>query len=136
MPSSFRVKCPGCGKVADLPMGAPCPSCHAPMPPLPNSFIQIYRMGSPIGMAVGYGLYINGEPYGHIGNRQSICVPLPYGSYNLHFTCGMTRRCQDLVVLLTPETPAGFVKAHIRMGFWTNKIIAEPALPEDMPPMD
>lgn len=132
----LRMKCPSCKHVDNLPAGAKCPSCGADMPAVGDSFIQIYRMGSPIGIAVGYGVYINGEPYGHVANKESIRIPLPFGTYNLHLTCGMTRRCKDLTVTLTEESPKAFVKAHIRPGFWTNTIVPEPAEEKDMPPLD
>ena len=48
-------------------------------------------------------------------------------------TCGMTRRCEDLTFTLTPEAPAAYVKASIRMGFWSNTIHLTPADPSEMP---
>lgn len=133
MSNLFRAKC-SCGHVCDIPGNAPCPKCGNPITLPPEGMIQIYRMGSPIGVAVGYGIYINGVPCGHLANKQSIRIPVAYGSYTLHFTCGATRRCQDLVVNITPENPVAYVKARIKPGFWTNSIIAEPASPQDMPP--
>ena len=134
--SLLRFKCPSCGKVVDSAPNTVCPKCSHPMPPLAPGFVQIYRMGSPIGVAVGYGIYINGEPFGHIANKESVRIPLPYGTYTFHFTCGMTRKCEDLTVVLSPASPMAFIKAHIKPGFWTNKIIAEFADPSTMPPMD
>lgn len=133
---SLRMKCASCKHVADLPANAVCPSCGAAMPPVSDSYIQIYRMGSPIGIAVGYGVYLNEEPYGHIANKQSARIPLPYGTYKLHLTCGMTRKCKDMTITLSEENPTFFVKAHIRPGFWTNTIVPEPAEEKDMPPLD
>ena len=131
----LRFKCPSCGAVNDLPVNSNCPKCSEPLALPGAACVQIYRMGSPIGIAVGYGIYINGEPFGHIGNKESIRIPLPYGTYTFHFTCGMTRKCEDLTVALTPDAPAAYIKARIKPGFWTNKIIAESALPQDMPPL-
>ena len=133
----LRFKCKYCSTVSDLSPASPvCPKCGQTVEGYEGGFIQIYRMGSPVGIAVGYGTYINGEPYGHIANTQSVRIPLPYGTYNLHFTCGMTRRCQDVAVTLSPESPAAYVKARIKMGFWTNKIIAEEVDASTMPPMN
>ena len=135
--SAYRFKCPHCGTVSDIPVGANlCPSCSKELSVTNEGFVQIYRMGSPLGIAVGYGIYINGVPYGHIANTQSIRIPLPYGTYNFHFTCGMTRKCVDVTAVLTPDAPAAFVKARIVPGFWTNKIVAELARPDEMPPLD
>lgn len=132
----FRMKCPVCGKVADIPGDGPCPQCGQPLAVWQGGGVQIYRMGSPVGIAVGYGTYINGQPYGHIGNKQSVYIPLPYGTYTLHFTCGMTRRCKDVTVTISPEQQFAYVKARIKMGFWTNTIIAEQVPMEEMPPLD
>jgi hypothetical protein len=101
-----------------------------------GGFIQIYRMGSPIGIAAGYGTYINENPYGYIANKESVRIPLPFGTYTFHFTCGMTRKCEDLTVTLSPENPEAFMKVHIVAGFWTNKIVVEAADRSEMPEMD
>ena len=109
----LRFKCKYCSTVSDLsPANPVCPKCGQTVEGYEGGFIQIYRMGSPVGIAVGYG------------------------TYNLHFTCGMTRRCQDVVVTLSPESPAAYVKARIKMGFWANKIIAEEVDASTMPPMN
>ena len=81
----------------------------------------------------GYGIYLDGQPYGHLANKESIRIPLPMGTHTLHMTCGMTRRCEDLTFTLTPEAPAAYVKASIRMGFWSNTIRLTPADPSEMP---
>lgn len=81
----------------------------------------------------GYGIYLDGQPYGHLANKESIRIPLPMGMHTLHMTCGMTRRCEDLTFTLTPEAPAAYVKASIRMGFWSNTIHLTPADPSEMP---
>ena len=135
MAVSFRFKCASCGEVSDLPANSVCPKCQQPLP-LAEGYVQVYRMGSPIGMAVGYGIYINGQPYGHLQNKHSVRIPLPLGTYNFHFTCGMTRKCEDLSVTLSPENPVAYVKAYITPGFWTNTIKAELAQLSDMPPIE
>ncbi len=131
----LRTKCPSCGKVVDVDSPSPCPDCKTPLPLSPEGCIQLYRMGSPLGIAVGYGVYLNGQPYGHLANKQSIRIPLPFGTYTLHFTCGMTRKCQDVTVTLNPDSPNAYVKARIKAGFWTNTIIATQCAAEEMPPL-
>ena len=131
----YRMKCPACGKVTDVAADGPCPACKQPMMIWRGGGVQVYRMGSPMGMAVGYGTYINGQPYGHIGNCESVYFPLPFGTYTFHFTCGMTRKCEDVTVTITPEQPFAFVKARIKMGFWANSIVAEQVSQQEMPPM-
>lgn len=135
MSNLLRTKCPSCGNVCDVAADAPCPKCNGMLTLPQEGGVQIYRMGSPLGIAVGYGVYVNGQPYGHLANKESIRIPLPYGTYTFHFTCGMTRRCEDVTVTLTPENRFAYIKARIKAGFWTNKIIAELANKEDMPPV-
>ena len=135
MADQFRIKCPSCGHVFDGEPTSSCPKCKLPTAVSAEGGVQIYRMGSPIGIAVGYGIYINEIPYGHLGNQESVRIPLPYGTYTLRFTCGMTRKCQSVTVTLTPENRLAYIKARIKMGFWANKIIAETAKPEEMPPL-
>lgn len=133
MSALLRSKCPKCGNVQDVAGDYACSKCNTAVSLPKDGVIQIYRMGSPIGVAVGYGVYLNGNPCGHLGNTETIRIPVPYGTYTLHFTCGATRRCQDLTVELTPENRYAYVKAHIKMGFWTNTIIAESCSASDMP---
>ena len=131
-----RLKCNHCGHVFDTTINpAICPNCAKEVTASAEAYVQIYRMGSPVGVAIGYGTYINGAPYGHIANKQSVLIPLPYGTYNLHFTCGMTRKCKDVSITLSPEKPKAYIKARIKMGFWTNTIIAEEVSESDMPPI-
>lgn len=133
MSALLRTKCASCGTVADISAEAPCPKCKNMLNLPPDGVIQIYRMGSPIGVAAGYGIYLNGQPFGHLANKESIRIPVPYGTYTLHFTCGMTRKCQDITVTVSPENRHSYVKVRIKPGFWTNCIVAEPATAQDMP---
>ena len=75
--------------------------------------------------------------FAHAGDEQSeyerVVTVLPMGTHTLHMTCGMTRRCEDLTFTLTLEAPAAYVKASIRMGFWSNTIHLTPADPSEMP---
>lgn len=110
-----------------------CESCGAPLQLNDCGAIQLYRMGNMMGMAVGMGIYIDDVPYGHIANKESIRIVLPFGPHKIHVTHTSTRACNDPIVTLAPETPVAFMKAHFgAMGF---KIVVEPAKPEEMPPM-
>ncbi len=132
-----RLKCDHCGHVFDAPINpAVCPKCGKDVAASTDAYVQIYRMGTPCCMLVGFGTYINGEPYGYIGNKESVRIPLPYGTYNFHFTCGMTRRCQDVQITLTPENDKAYVKTRIKPGFWTNSITTQLSTKEEMPPLD
>lgn len=130
MESKLRVKCPHCGKIANSTPGAPCGKCGNPIV-LPNtgSCIYLYRQGSFYGVAGGFSIYINGQEFGSIGNRELLCIPLPYGSYNIHCAAGMSRKCRDLVVNLTPQTPVVYTKVYIKPGFWANSFVVEPMDP-------
>ena len=113
----LRLKCPSCGEVMNAAGFCNCTKCGTPIRYNGWGMLQIYRMGSPVSIAAGYGIYLDGQPYGHLANKESIRIPLPMGTHTLHMTCGMTRRCEDLTFTLTPEAPAAYVKASIRMGF-------------------
>jgi len=106
-----------------------CPSCGAPL--AKGGLIQIYRMGSFSGMAVGMGIYIDDIPCGHLGNKQSIRISVPYGPHKVHMTHTTTRACNDPVFNITPETPYVWCKAHFAAaGF---RIQIDPAAPDSMP---
>ena len=128
----MRVKCPKCGNVVDITDYIPCSKCGAQLGPVGGA-IQVYRMGNPIGIAAGFGIYIDGQPYGHLGNAESVCISVPFGTHTIHMTQGMNRKCTDLTVTLTPQAPIAYMKAHIRMGFWSNTIVIEPSTPDQMP---
>ena len=132
MSKLYRVKCGACGEVQDIAAAKVCSKCGKEIE-VSAGAIQLYRMGSPVGVAAGFGIYINGQPYGHIGNKETFRIALPYGKYTVHCTCGMTRKCNDLTVELTPESPIAYAKASIKMGFWANSINIETAKAEDMP---
>ena len=106
-----------------------CPSCGAPLQS--GGIIQIYRMGSFAGMAVGMGIYIDDVPCGHLGNKQSIRISVPYGAHKVHMTHTTTRACNDPIFNITPEYPYVWCKAHFAAaGF---RIAIEPASPDSMP---
>ena len=111
MTGRFRVRCSGCGNVTDINTDIPCPKCGNTLAPM-GAEIKLYRMGSPIGVAIGFGVYIDGQPCGHIGNKE---------------------KCVDMTLTLTPQAPVGYLKAHIKPGFISNTVVIEPAMPQDMP---
>lgn len=133
MSDMYRFRC-NCGNVFNAPVGTTnCNKCGAPLMTDNCGCLQVYRMGSPIGVAVGMGVYIDNVPYGHLGTCESSRIVLPYGEHLIHMTIGMCRKCTDLRVNITPEQPYICVKAHIKPGFWTNTVVIEPARPEEMP---
>lgn len=122
----IRVKCPHCGHASNVQsVNDICPKCKQPLGLSDEGSIYIYRQGSFFGCAGAFGLYINGEPYGHIGNRELLRMPVKFGTYNIHSAVGMNRRCRDLQVTITPENPVVFTKVHMRPGFWTNSFVLE-----------
>ncbi len=133
MSNMYRFRC-NCGQVFNAPEGtANCSKCGAPLMTANCGVVQLYRMGSPIGVAAGMGVYIDNVPYGHIGNTESTRIVLPFGTHTLHMTLGMTRKCKDLQFTITPEQNYFYAKAHIKPGFWSNTVVIEAAKPEEMP---
>ena len=130
MAANLRIKCPNCKKVENAPNGTVfCTNCGTRVVPEAGGTLYLYRQGSPIGIAGGFGIYINGEPYGHIGNRELLRIPLPYGTYNLHCAAGMNRECTDMIITFTPQANVTYIKVSMKMGAWTNKFILEPVDP-------
>ena len=126
MAAKTRIKCAVCGAVNNvLFSGDPCPKCHQPTGTCEEGSIYIYRQGSPYGIASGFGLYINGDPYGYIGNKELLRIPVRYGTYTIHSAVGISRRCRDLQVTITPENPVVYTKVYIKPGFWTNSFVVE-----------
>ena len=134
MAKGYRIRCPRCGEVADYQTDGYCAKCGTPLhlEELPG-MIQIYRMGSPLGVAVGFGIYIDEVPYGYVGNRETVKIRVPMGRHLVHVAQGMSRRCKDIAVTLSPAAPNGYLKVHMRMGFVSNTFIIEPANPSEMP---
>ena len=130
--SKLRVKC-SCGEVTNTQPGGICPKCKKPLDIPGDAVIRLYRMGSPLGIAGGFGIYLNGEPMGHIGNKETVMLPVKYGTYTLHVAAGMNRKCQDLTCTLTPENRFANAKVWMKPGFWSNSFVIEPAAPEEMP---
>lgn len=130
--NSFRVKC-NCGLVQDGFANGVCPQCKQPINFPQGGMIHLYRKGSPMGIAGGFGIYINNVPLGHIGNKQTVNIPVSFGTYTLHVAAGMNRKCKDLVIEITPENPIGYAKVYMKPGFWTNSFVVEPSAKEEMP---
>lgn len=132
MAAKIRLKCPYCGEAFNIPSGgaAVCPKCKKPLAVPNEGWLYLYRQGSPMGIAGGFGIYLNNTPYGYIGNKELLCMPLPFGTHNIHCAAGMNRGCQDMQVTLTPENPMAYAKVHMRMGFWTNSFVIEPVDPK------
>ncbi len=130
MSAKIRMKCPHCNEVFNLaPGNSICPKCRQSVETNTEANIYLYRQGSPYGVAGGFGIYINGNPAGHIGNRELLRFPLPYGTYNIHCAVGMSRKCRDMQVTLTPESNVAYLKVYIKPGFWANSFVIEPVDP-------
>ncbi len=132
MSKFLRVKC-SCGNVVNAAPGNLCSKCRQPLVFPTDAVIYLYRKGSPLGVAGGFGIYINGEPLGYIGNKETVRIPVHYGTYTLHVAAGMNRRCQDLVINVTPQNRYAFAKVWMKPGFWSNTFVLEPATASEMP---
>ena len=136
MSKLLRIKCPTCGTVADIQeSGTPCKKCGNPLILPEDGVIQLYRMGSMFGMAVGFGVYINGIPMGHLANTESIRIPVTYGHYNISFSHGGIKKCIPAEFDVTPQDRFIYLKAHIKPGLLTNTIVTERVPAETMPPL-
>lgn len=126
MSAKIRVKCPHCGEANNVySVNDACPQCKKPLGLEEEGSIYIYRQGSPYGVAGGFGLFINEQSYGHIGNKELLRIPVKYGTYNIHSAVGMSRKCRDLQVTITPENPIVYTKVYIKAGFWANSFVVE-----------
>ncbi len=126
MAAKLRMKCPHCGEASNVfTVNDLCPKCNQPLGGVEEGSIYIYRQGSPYGIAGGFGLYINNQPYGYIGNRELLRLPVKFGTYTIHSAVGMSRKCQDLQVTVTPENPVVYTKVYIKPGFWANSFVVE-----------
>ena len=135
MSQLLRIKCPSCGEVQDIPANGPCRKCSNALVLPEDGVIQVYRMGSPLGVAVGMSIYLNEVPLGHLANAESIKIPVAYGHYKLHMTHGMSRKCVDAEFDVTPEERFIYLKAHIKPGFWSNTVVVERVSGDQMPPI-
>lgn len=131
MAKEYRVKC-SCGNVMNATPGQVCEECKKPVVLPSGGQVYLYRMGNFFGSAGKVGLYIDGEPYGYLGNRELLCIPLPYGTHNLHVAIGLSRDCRDYIATLTPENPIVYTKFYMKPGFWANSFVIEPTTKEDL----
>ena len=130
--SSLRVKC-SCGNVMNTAPGGVCSKCRQPLNIPADGVIYLYRKGNFFGIAGGFGIYIDGQPMGYVGNRETVCIPVPYGTHNLHVAVGMNRRCNDLTINITPQNRRAYIKVWMKPGFWSNSFVLEVSRPEEMP---
>lgn len=133
MARKYRMKCPNCGQAQNLMASAPCSKCGTPLSVEQPAALALYRMGNVMGAANGFGIYLNEQPFGAIGNKETLFIPLPYGEYKLHIVCGMNRKCNDPVFRLSPEDPFVCLKVHMEMGFLQSKFMIERVDPSTMP---
>lgn len=134
----FRVKCPRCGNVTDVTACAPglvCPSCRSQFDPSPDGALMLYRMGNFFGAAAKLGVYINEQPYGYIGNAQSMVIPLPYGDYTVHFRIqgSWARSKDDLTIHLTPQYRVFAGKVQQHTGAFSSSYTLNPCSPSEIP---
>jgi hypothetical protein len=131
MSAKIRVRCPHCGEVNNVNSANDiCPNCNNPLGLDGEGSIYVYRQGSPYGIAGGFGLFLNDLSYGFIANKELLRIPVKYGTYNIHSAVGMSRKCRDLQVTVTPENPVAYTKVYIKAGFWANSFVVEPVDPK------
>ena len=135
MSQLLRIKCPSCQTVVDLPGNGPCKKCGNNVVFPEDGVIQIYRMGNPMGCAVGFGVYLNEIPMGHLGNTEQIRIPVSFGHYKLHMTHGMSRKCVDAEFDITPNERIVYLKGHLKIGLLTNTVVIEKVTADQMPPL-
>ena len=133
MAKTYRVKCPHCGEIINLPGSGPCTKCGTPISVDTPASVTMYRMGNFVGAANGFGIYINNVPFGHIGNRETLVFPLPYGDYLFHAACGMNRKCNDPVIHLSAQDPHVCLKVQMEVGFFQNTFRIDRVDPSTMP---
>ena len=120
----IRTRCSHCGNIIDVNgQNDMCNHCNNVVTLCEDGGIEVFREGRFSGSMNAMGLYINGQPFGLIGNGESVRIPLPYGTYNIHCTLGMIRRCDDLQVAIAPENRYACITAKIKTGFWVSKIV-------------
>lgn len=129
----YRAICPSCKRAVNIPNDEPCPHCHNQITLPRGGLLKIYRMGNFVGVASAVSIYLNNTAYGRIGNKETVQIPLPFGSYLVHLAMGMNRKCNDPVVELTPQNPVSCLKMHVRVGVFVNTMVLEPADPSAMP---
>ena len=135
MPKQYRVVCPKCGKPINVPVGPTyqCPACKAENTTPQGGLLYIYRMGNFMGAAIGMDIHINDNPVGLMANKETVCIPLGYGTYKIHIAHSMNRRCNDPVIEISPQNPVVYLKARLKSGAFSSTIIVEPCAANEMP---
>ena len=133
--ATYRIKCASCGFVGDYVNDGThvykCGKCGAP-----HTFagqMLLSRMGSPYGVAAGFGVYIDGAPFGHIANKQTVRILLPEGLHNIHVSCGMNRKCNDYTFTIDDKYNTFSTKVYMKPGFWTNTLVLAPCPMSEIP---
>lgn len=133
--ADYRFKCASCGNVADYANdGTPifkCGKCGAP-----HTFdgqMILYRMGSPYGIGMGFAIYIDGEPFGHVANTQTVRILLPSGVHNIHVSCGMNRKCNDYSFTIDERYNTFSTKVYMKPGFVSNTLVLTPCPMSEIP---
>ena len=75
MNNLLRVKCPNCQKVQDINGITTC-QCGFNLEPQQGT-VTLYRKGHPIGSGVGAGVYIDGQPFGHLAVTEAVTETVP-----------------------------------------------------------
>lgn len=99
----YRVKCPRCGNIADIPGVAPC-KCGTLLTPQADGMIRIHRKKQFMVAATACTIYLNDTPVGRIKNNETVNIPVPYGIYDLRITAGL-RKCKPLSVCVSGDEP-------------------------------
>ena len=140
MSDSFRVKCPNCGTVQDLPGDGPCWKCKTIIGLPRDGIIQIYRMASCRGIERSMEIFLNGIRLRCVKYNNVVRIPVPYGHYHvmvkfLDYKLSKYKGI-GLEFDVTPENRVVNLKAaRVIPGYMTNTVILEYALPEEMPPL-
>lgn len=132
MAQNLRVRC-SCGEVADIFPGYICARCRQPIVVPQGGMLNLYRKPAVLGFAVGYGVYLNELPYGYVGMGEVARIPLPFGEYKLHIAATTNRKCTDMIITLTPDSPMVNLSVQLKMGAFVNKFILEPIAYEELP---
>jgi|GEM_PF-700222 len=134
---TVRIVCVSCGKATDFTSNGQSPVCTCPKCNTDNSinegYLLIYRKGSPLGIAVGFGIYIDGKPSGLVANQQTVRIAVPYGTHILHVASGMNRKCNDTQFVLSEADDTFACKVSMRPGALTNSFVIEPCDEADIP---
>ncbi len=132
----LRVLCSSCNAVNETTGGGSinCSQCGRPFTLPVEGVIRLYRMGSPMGMAVGFGIYIDDKPCGYIGNTESLSIPIGPGRHTLYMRMrGQPTRSEVTTFTVTPTDRVFCFKVHIKTGFWKGTLVIERVRDSEMP---